>query len=816
LKVFFVDVLLPLALPKAFTYRVPQNMLDFIAVGVRVIVPFGKHKLYTGLIVRIHQQAPTGYTAKYIDDVPDSMQVVNERQLNFWSWISDYYLCTRGEVMLAALPAAMRVGSETKFIPNPAFDGDVSSFSPREQSLLDVLIQREVMTEPEISEVLEVKNGYPIIRRLIDAAAILVMEDMKKGFEPRMEKFVRLAPACSDEEGLEAAFRSLARAPKQEALLMTFVSLSDRYGGEEKEVKRSVLLKRSDASSSQLKELVKKEIFEVYEKETDRIDYSKKAGLLPPELSAAQEKAFEQIRSESRDIILLHGVTSSGKTEIYISLIREQLAAGKQVLYLLPEIALTTQMINRLKAHFGEQVVVYHSRYTQNERVEIWNKVLENDPEKARIVLGARSSVFLPFENLGLVIVDEEHETSYKQFDPAPRYHGRDAGLVLASIHGAKTILGSATPSLESYYLAKRGKYGYVSVDERYGGMELPLVEPVALSGQGQGYFSKKLLEEMQLALDQNEQVILFQNRRGYAPVLICETCGWSPECTRCDVSLTYHKSLERFVCHYCGNKYNRPANCAACGSHSLRLAGFGTERIEEELPIHFPDATVARLDLDSTRSKYAYRQILTDFQNGSIDVLIGTQMITKGLDFDRVSLVGILNADLLLKFPDFRAAERAYQLMTQVAGRAGRKNRRGKVIIQSRDPEGWLIRQVMDGNYEQVVSKELQERRQFAYPPFTRLIKLTFRHRESELVDYCAAEFKKHLLTILPESDVLGPEYPMVARVKNRYHKNILLKVSRNKDVRNVKEGLKSIAGPFFAQKEFKAVRLIINVDPY
>lgn len=820
MKVFFADVVLPLALPKTFTYRIPQNMAGFVEAGIRVVVPFGKNKLYTGIVERIHDRAPVGYTAKYLDDVLEESALINERQMKLWDWISSYYLCTKGEVMLAAMPSSMRLGSETKYIPNPAFEGDITGLSDKEQMLLQILHDREVMSVPEIVEILNVKNIQRTMKRLLEASAVLVMEDLKQGFKPKVEKFVRLTDACVDEEGLEAAFRSVKCAPKQEELLMAFVHLSERYGAEAKEVQKTVLQKRAGASSAQVVALQKKGIFEVYEKEVGRLVYGEGGGAEAIKLSPIQGKALTEIKNsfQEKSVTLLHGVTSSGKTEIYISLIKEQLEKGKQVLYMLPEIALTTQMINRLKAHFGDLVAVYHSRFSQNERVELWNTIGDPNSTKARVVLGARSALFLPFSDLGLIIVDEEHETSFKQFDPAPRYNGRDTAIVLAGIHGAQALLGSATPSFESYYNAQSGKFGYVHVSERFGGVELPLIEPVSLSGKDSkaGYFTKELLDSMKSALDKNEQVILFQNRRGYAPVLLCNTCGWSPECTRCDVTLTYHKAQDRFVCHYCGNRYNQPPSCAACGSHGLRLAGFGTERIEEELPIYFPDATVARLDLDSTRSKNAYSRILTDFQNGSIDILIGTQMITKGLDFDRVTLVGILNADLLLRFPDFRAGERAYQLMTQVAGRAGRKEKRGKVIIQSQDPNQWLIQQVRLGNYEGVLNQEIKERREFAYPPFTRLIKLTVQHREAEMVDYCAAELKNELLTLLPEQSILGPEYPMVARVKNRYNKNLMLKLHRNQNPTDFKVKMKNLTGPFFARKEFKSVRLIINVDPY
>jgi primosomal protein N' (replication factor Y) len=818
LNVYFADIILPLAIPKTYTYRIPQNMEGFIEVGSRVTVPFGKNKLYTGIVDRIHEAAPAGYTAKYLDDILDENSLINQKQLDFWNWISSYYMCTKGEVMLAALPSALRLSSETKYIPNPAFDGDITGLSDREQLLLQVLNDREIMSAKEVSDFLEIQSIAPVMKKLLDASAVLIMEDMKEGVKPKMETFVSLSEACSDEEGLEAAFRSLVRAPKQEELLMAFVQLSNRYGEEEKDVSRPVLIKRANASSAQVTALVKKGIFILTEKEIGRLRSGDEASVGSLKLSTEQIRAFSEIKESfrSKAVTLLHGVTSSGKTEIFISLIKEQLARDKQVLYMLPEIALTTQMINRLKAHFGDLVAVYHSRFSQAERVELYQLISKNDPHKARVILGARSSVFLPFSNLGLIIVDEEHESSFKQYDPAPRYHGRDAAIMLANLHGAKTLLGSATPSFESYYNAKSGKFGYVEIKERFGGVQLPEMQIASLAGKGrEGFLTKELKEAISTTLDQNEQVILFQNRRGYAPILLCNTCGWSPECTRCDVSLTYHKTLDRFVCHYCGNRYSAPPSCAACGSHSLRLAGVGTERIEEELPIYFPEAQIARLDLDSTRSKHAYSRILADFQNGAIDILIGTQMITKGLDFDRVSLVGILNADLLLRYPDFRSIERAFQLMTQVAGRAGRK-KKGTVIIQSQDPNQWVIQQVKNGNYEGVLNQEMKERREFLYPPFTRLIKLTVQHKSLELVDYCAAQLKEELLKLTSEQFLLGPEYPVVARVKNRYNKNIMIKLNRNQNVADFKTRMKDLLGPFFARKEFKPVRLIVNVDPY
>lgn len=819
MKTYFAEILLPLAVPNSFTYRIPKNMEDYVHLGLRVVVPFGKHKLLTGIVISIHEKPPTAYQAKYIDSLLDDEAVVTQQQLQFWEWMAGYYLCNRGDILLAALPAGLRLASESKYIMNPAFDGDVSRFSERESTLLDVLTKREVLDSKEISDVLGIKSIQKTLKNLLDGEAIMIMEDLKERYKPKIESYVKLTEAVADDAGLQTAFETLKNASRQEEALMMYVQLSNWYGDEIKEVKRLVLQKRANVTVSVIRDLVKKEIFELEEREVGRLPQAKDGAIAEFELNDIQLKALGEIKThfESKDTVLLHGVTSSGKTELYADLIREELSKGKQVLYILPEIALTTQMIQRLQRYFGNQVTVYHSKFNQNERVEIWNLVLQNDGERGSLILGARSAVFLPFSDLGLVIVDEEHENSFKQYEPAPRYHARDSAIVLASIHGAKTLLGSATPSYESMHNAQIGKFGYVTLTERFGGIQLPEMMTASLNKKNapSGYFTRELLEEIKNSLDLKEQVILFQNRRGYAPVLVCEMCGWSPECTRCDVTLTFHKSQDRLVCHYCGSKYQSPHLCAACGSHKLKLAGFGTERIEEEILIHFPDAKVARLDLDSTRTKYGYQQILSDLQDGFIDILIGTQMVTKGLDFGKVNLVGILNADLLLKFPDFRATERGFSLMTQVAGRAGRREKRGKVIIQSYDPSQWVIQQVVEGNYDAVAKKELGERQKFGYPPFTRLIQLTFRHKQVELVDYCAASYHKALLGFLDENQILGPEYPAVARVKNRFNKHIIIKVARNSNLSALKSKLNDLNNRFFSDKDFKAVRLIINVDP-
>ena len=792
--------------------------------GMRVVVPFGK-KLMTGVVAELHTKPPKGYTAKYVDALLDEYPVVNPEQLKFWNWMADYYMCHRGEVLLAALPVGLRLSSESRYIINPAFDGSLGEWPDRERSLIEALAEREVMSPDEVSDFLGIKTVQPVLKKMLDAGVVLVMEDLKERYKPKVETIVTLSEGCRDEDGLRAAFDRLERAPKQLEVLMTYIRLSGRYEGTEREVKRTVLQKHAGSTSTVVKQVADKGIFELVDREVGRLPEATADEDARLELSSAQQHADDELttffaekaKDTAHPVALLHGITASGKTEVYINRMKAEIESGRQVLYLLPEIALTTQIITRLQRYFGDATVVYHSRFNQNERVEVWNKVRTNNGGKGCVILGARSAVFLPFVKLGLVIVDEEHESSFKQFDPAPRYNARDSAIVLAGLFGAKTILGSATPAIESLHNAERGKYGIVKLTERYGGINLPEIKPALLNRQTapSGYFTQMLLDEMGKALERKEQVILFQNRRGFAPVLVCESCGWSPECTRCDVTATYHKAADRLVCHYCGNKYNLPPTCPACGSHKLKLAGFGTERIEEELPVFFPDAKIARLDYDSTRSKHAYVQILSDFEDRNIDILIGTQMVTKGLDFDGVSTVGILNADLLLKYPDFRAAERGFQLITQVAGRAGRRQTRGTVFVQTREPESWIIQKVIENNYADVYIKEIDERRQFLYPPFARLILLTFKHRELELTDYCAAEFTKGIEGMLPKECILGPEYPHVARIKNRYHKQLMLKILPNMPLSQTKRKIADYAAAFFANKTFRAVRLTINVDP-
>lgn len=838
---YFVDVILPLAVPNLYTYRVPYDWNTAVAIGKRVVVQFGRGKLYSALVRLVHEVPPKQYEAKYIEYVLDEHPVVNPKQLELWDWISTYYMCTPGEVMTAAFPGGLRLTSETKIILNSSFDKQTSAvgLSDKEYLITDALEIRQTLSIQDVEQIIEQKTVYPLIKALMEKGVVIIQEELKEKFKPKIETFVRITPQADNEENLKTVFSALEKkASKQMDVLLAYVKLSERYQAiakqdKYKEVKKSELLKIVDGAEAALKSLAKKNILELYERETGRFakhEYAQKSFVLNDE----QQQVYETILAHfgwlknNREIpekqtVLLHGVTSSGKTEIYIRLIEQAIAKEQQVLYLLPEIALTTQIINRLRKRFGNDVGVYHSKFNENERVEVWNAVLHNnDADNTKpaykLVIGARSALFLPFSNLGLIIVDEEHDSSYKQYDPAPRYNARDGALYLAHIHKAKVVLGSATPSVESYYNAQEGKYALVELLQRYGGLQMPeiLIADIKEATQKKmmkSHFSPLLLDGVATVLQQKEQVILFQNRRGFAPQLECNTCAWVPQCVNCDVSLTYHKTSNQLRCHYCGYSVKPPDRCAACGDTDLKTKGFGTEKIEEELTIYFPDAKIARMDLDTTRSKFAHQHIIQNFEDHAIDILVGTQMITKGLDFDNVSLVGILNADNMLNFPDFRSFERSYQLMAQVAGRAGRKNNRGKVIIQTHNPEHSIIQNVVNNDYSSMYVSQLLDRKNFNYPPFFRLIEITLIHRDVDMVNasakYLADELKRHF-----KERVLGPEFPIVARVRNLYQKTILLKVEREASVVQAK---KIIAEVFvhFKSGEYKSVRVQLDVDP-
>lgn len=814
----FIDVILPIPLEKLFTYRITAAESEFLKVGMRVAVPFGKNKVYTGVVFAVHQQNPIAYEAKDIHQILDEEPIITSNQLMHWQWIANYYLCTLGDVLRAALPNSFLLESETTITKNTAADVDASKLKDDEYLVYEALQYQSSLKLHDLESILDRKNVLPIIKALIEKEVIVLQEEIYEKYKPKLVRYVKLNSQYLAPEKLQELLTGLGRAAKQKDVVLALFSLSAQT---KKPIKVTDLTEASGASATIVKTLIEKAILEEYHLQEDRVVYSGASNETSKTLNVYQEKALAAIKHsfEKYNIALLHGVTSSGKTEIYVKLIEAAIADGKQVLYLLPEIALTTQLVNRLETYFGGKVSVYHSRYSSHERLELWNNVLQNLP-KAQVVLGARSSIFLPFQNLGLVIIDEEHETSFKQFDPAPRYHARDAAIVLAGQFKCKTLLGSATPSLESYYNVDQGKYGLVTLKHRYNEVLMPDIELVDIKDKHKrkrmtGHFSDRLIDEMTTALKEGSQVILFQNRRGFSPIVECTTCGHSPECPNCDVSLTYHQYKNQLRCHYCGYYTTMLKNCMACGGVELNTKGFGTEQVQEEAQALFPDYKVARMDLDTTRGKFGYDKIITAFEQNEIDVLVGTQMLTKGLDFRNVRLVGIMNADNLLNFPDFRAHERSFQLMVQVAGRAGRTDQRGKVLIQTYNPHHRILQQVSTNNYQEMYAEQMDERHNYKYPPIYRLIKITLRHRDFNKVNVGADWYAKALRQMF-KSFVLGPEFPPVSRIRNQYYKNILIKIPPGQSLSKTKKAIVKINNSFLSIKEFRPVRVILNVDNY
>ncbi|WP_394348790.1 replication restart helicase PriA [Bizionia saleffrena] len=814
----FVDIILPIPIENLFTYSITQAESIFLKIGMRVSVPFGKSKIYTGIVGHIHTTAPVLYDAKEIHQILDEAPIVNDKQIELWQWISSYYMCTIGEAMRAALPNAFILESETIVSLNTATTINDADLKDDEFLVYEALCQQSALKIKEVSSILNKKNVLPIIKRLIEKEAITVEEEVYEKYKPKYVRYVKLNGNYSSEAELTKLLNVLSRAPKQREVVLSLFTLTAKT---KKPIKVTDLVEASGSSSAIIKTLIDKDILEEYHIQTDRVEYDGDENEASKSLNEHQEQALNEIIEsfKTQKTVLLHGVTSSGKTEVYVKLIETVLSENKQVLYLLPEIALTTQLVTRLQDYFGEQVAVFHSKYSPHERVEVWNNVLHDSP-KARIVLGARSSIFLPFNDLGLIIIDEEHEQSFKQFDPAPRYHARDTAIVLAHIHQAKTLLGSATPSLESYYNAKENKYGLVEINRRYNNVQMPEIELVDIKEKHKkkrmkGHFSDRMIEEIQITLEEGHQVILFQNRRGFSPIVECNTCGHSPQCTNCDVSLTYHQYRNQLRCHYCGYTMAMQVKCLACGVKDLNSKGFGTEQIEAELKVLFPKRNIGRMDLDTTRGKYGYEKIITALEQQEIDILVGTQMLTKGLDFRNVKLVGIMNADNMINFPDFRAHERSFQLMLQVSGRAGRTKKRGKVLIQTYDPYHKIVQQVSTNDYKGMFKEQLQERYNFKYPPFYRLIKITIRHRDYDRVNMAGDWFAKSLRQVF-KANVLGPEFPPVSRVRNQYNKNILIKIPQKQSLNKTKEAIHKINTSFNAVKNFRPVRVIINVDNY
>lgn len=817
----FADVILPLPLHSCFTYSLPDEWADEVQTGCRVVVPFGRKKYYTAIVRNVHYCAPTEYEVKEVSALLDARPILLPRQFKFWEWLSDYYLCTQGDVYKAALPSGLKLESETIVEYNPDFESDVR-LPEKEQKILDMLSADPEQCVTKLEKETGIKNILSVIKSLLDKEAIFVKEELRRTYKPKTENRVRLTTAARNEHRLHIFFDELQRrAPKQLDLLMKYLELSGYLSGRDiKEVSKAELLQRTSATPAVFNGLVDRGVFEVYQQEIGRIDKTLLKEVIPVNpLNEHQQRAYHSILEnfQSKNVCLLHGVTASGKTEVYIHLIEETIRQGKQVLYLLPEIALTAQITERLQRVFGSRLGIYHSKFPDAERVEIWQKQLsEADYD---IILGVRSSVFLPFRNLGLVIVDEEHENTYKQQDPAPRYHARNAAIVLASMYGAKTLLGTATPSVETWHNATSGKYGLVELKERYKEIQLPEIIPVDIKElhrkkMMKGPFSPLLLQYIREALEQKEQVILFQNRRGFAPMIECNTCGWVPKCKNCDVSLTYHKGLNQLTCHYCGYTYQLPRICPACEGTDLRNRGFGTEKIEDDIKALFPDARVARMDLDTTRTRTAYERIISDFQQGKTDILIGTQMVSKGLDFDHVSIVGILNADTMLNYPDFRAYERAFQLMAQVAGRAGRKNKRGRVVLQTKSIDHPIIPQVIANDYEAMVGRQLAERQMFHYPPYYRLVYVYLKNRNETLLDLMAQTMAAKLRTVFGNR-VLGPDKPPVARVQTLFIRKIVLKIETNAPMARARELLVQVQKEMVAEDRFKSLIVYYDVDP-
>lgn len=818
---WFVDVILPLPLNSCFTYALPETLAGNVQVGCRVVVPFGKKKFYTGIVQDIHCREPEGYEVKDVADVLDARPVLLVSQFKLWDWVADYYLCTRGDVYKAALPSGLKLESETIVAFNPDFEPS-GRLSDREQKVLSQLESEGETSVTCLEKSCGVKNMLTLVKSLLDKEAIMVKEELKRTYRPRTEVRVRLTAAARNEHRLHFFFDELQRrAPKQLDLLMRYLELSGSLGGSRvREVSKAELLQRAQATPAVFNGLVEKGILEIYKQEVGRLDNSAVADLQPLNpLNVHQEKAYHAIINvfHQKNVCLLYGVTASGKTEIYIHLIAETIRRGRQVLYLLPEIALTAQITARLRRVFGARLGIYHSKFPDAERVEIWQKQLSG--QDYDIILGVRSSVFLPFRRLGLVIVDEEHENTYKQQDPAPRYHARNAAIMLASYYGAKTLLGTATPSLESWYNAGTGKYGLVELKERYTQIQLPEILPVDIKElqhkkRMNGPFSPLLLQHIREALEQHAQVILFQNRRGFAPMVECHTCGWVPRCKNCDVSLTYHKGLRQLTCHYCGYTMPVPRRCPACEGTDLRSRGFGTEKIEDDIRALFPEARVARMDLDTTRTRAAYERILADFEQGRTDILIGTQMVSKGLDFEHVNVVGILNADTMLNYPDFRAYERAFQLMAQVAGRAGRKDKRGRVVLQTKSIDHPIIAQVMANDFEGMASGQLAERQMFRYPPYYRLVYVYLKHRDEALLDVMAHAMAERLRAVFADR-VLGPDKPPVARVQTLFIRKIVVKIETTASLSRVRQWLVEVQREVQSDERFRSLLVYYDVDP-
>jgi primosomal protein N' (replication factor Y) (superfamily II helicase) len=819
-KTLFVDVILPVPIPQAFTYRVPRHMNGQVNVGGRVIVTFGKSRIMTGLIANIHHKAPEKYKAKYLDEILDESPIISDHQIGFFQWMADYYMCNVGEVMNVALPSGLKVSSQSRIQLNPSFDSP-ELLNQEQVAFLKVLKDNDSISYDELKKFLGEIDIAKFVKSLISKHAIILFEEVKEKYSPKKLKKVRLKNIYIGSEEILNLIESLEKAQKQQEVILNYLQLIPIHELATKNelgiVKKTLL--ENGVSSSALNSLLDKDILEQIEITVSRFEADDDENLAKVRLSLAQEKASDQIMEgfNTNSVVLFHGVTGSGKTEIYVDLIQKAIENGTQVLLLLPEIALTTQIVSRLSRIFGTTMGVYHSKFSDNERVEVWKGVLE---DRFSFVVGVRSSIFLPFKNLGLIIIDEEHESSFKQYDPAPRYHARDSAIMLAYKVGAKVLLGSATPSMESYYQAKEGKYGHVELFERYGDARLPQIDLANLREEKakqkiKNDFGESLQEAIKLNIEKKEQTIIFQNRRGYAPYLNCEECNWIGTCHQCSVSLTYHYREHTLICHYCGHKERTPPTCPTCGSGKIKTVGVGTEKIEEDLSVLFPEAKIIRMDLDTTRSKNSYQQIINEVEQGNVDILVGTQMVSKGLDFDKVSLVGVFNADKMIYFPDFRSGEKAFQMLTQVSGRAGRKDKLGRVIIQTNSPSHPLLQFVIANDYKGFYQKEIVERESYNYPPFSRLICITTKHVDPVLSHTAAGVLSQALTTKLGKERILGPEKALVERIRNQYLYEIWVKLEKNKlNMVATKKFIRDQITEVSTDKRFKSVRFVVDVD--
>ncbi len=810
----WAEIILPLALPNVYTYAVPRHLLAQANTGCRAEVVFGKTKKYAGLIKKIITTKPA-YKTKNILNVLDDSPLIYPQQMQLWQWMSEYYMCSEGEVMAAALPANFKLSSEAILIYNEAYGDEFSDLGNEEYLVAEALLIKKELTITEVQQIMDATHVYPVIKKLIEKNVCYIREELSEKYKVKKESYIILHPQFANEEALANILNDWKGAPKQMELLLAFLHLNKTEG----EVMQTALLKKAGATVAQIKALADKQIIIIEKRSIDRIKSLPKEIKIDFQLSNAQATALEEVKESllTKNVCLLHGITSSGKTQLYIKLMQEYFAQGLQVLYLLPEIALTAQIIRRLQKHFGGNIAIYHSKFNNQERIELWNKVRTGE---IKIVLGARSALFLPFKNLGFMIVDEEHDTSYKQQDPAPRYNARDAAIYYGLLFGAKILLGSATPSLETYYNAKQKKYGLVELNERFGGIKPPAIEiinttQVVQKEKGKVMISPQLKNAIQKTVEADKQVILFQNRRGYNPYLICGTCGHIPQCIHCDVSLTLHKYSNKLHCHYCGSTYPKLVICPACGTNIWLEKSFGTEKIEEQLENDFPKFKIARMDVDSVRGKMAHDNLIHLFEQHRLDILIGTQMVVKGLDFEKVNLVGVLDADGLLSFADFRVNERAFQLMEQVSGRAGRKHEQGKVLIQAINVKHPILELVKQHDYKQFFEFEIDKRKEFFYPPFSRMIKLTMKHKVKETVEEAA-----YKLTALLGQDlkkyITGPATPLVGRLRNMYLMELMIKLPKETGMSNVyKRVIKNHIMLLGAEQQFKNVQVVVDVDP-